>query len=765
MKFKLLTLAGFLIASLIILLPANSAAEQLTTIADLILAGSDFAAGSGEGYEVAADGLTLSETALSGFYTSAVLEAPIPYNAVVPQWTAEVPDLADMEIKLRTAKSQDAWSDWYDIHMQPDWMLPEDSDIVGEMITVPAADLKHNYVQFSIRFQRAAGTSSPVLSQLHLTFIDSTAGPTVEQMIAQQSALDAAAPELNTAAGSSAYPRPVVISRQVWCTDPDCNYTDGLAYEPATHMVVHHTVSANENSDWAAVVRAIWRFHTYTRQWGDIGYNYLIDREGVTYEGHNSQDYLNLDVIGTHAADANAGGMGVALIGTFTTPEEYPVSDAPPQPMLEAAAQLLAWKAAQRNIDVYGASRMVNTSWGLPHLMGHRDVYGGTATTCPGGQAYALLPWLRDRVAELIGFESPYIYVDELSEAFTMSNPSLYWWTGPRGCGHNGHSYYTWSVTSPGESTNWGEWRPAVPASGRYEIEAYAPYCDTGESETKGATYQITHANGVDQVVVSQNDHIGLWMSLGEFDLLGGNSTVVRLTDLTSTDSGKGVWFDAIRLRPLSPTAANHSPAPDTWLNQRQVAFSWKVSSPGAVLTTALQVASDAAFNNMVLERSWATGGTTSYLHTFDRDYAALYWRVTITFTSPESQAVGQFTSPATSFGLDATAPESAVTKILQLPHNRGYVVVWDGSDQLSALATYSVDFRLEGDGTWVRWLTDTTLTNSIFTPADPTQVYWLRTQSIDRAGNIEPASEIGDMSTAASIVLAYDIMLPVVNR
>jgi hypothetical protein len=696
-----------------------------------------------------------------------VLEAPIPYNAVVPQWTADIPDTTEMEILLRTAKTQDAWSDWYEIHMQPDWMLPGDSDVVGEMITVPVVDLIHNYVQFSIRFHRAGGTLSPVLSQLRLTFINSTAGPTVEQMIEQQSALDearAATPEFSAVAGST-YSRPAVISREVWCTDPDCDYSNGLEYEPATHMVVHHTVSANENSDWAAVVRAIWRFHTYTREWGDIGYNYLVDRDGIIYEGHNSQDYLNLDVIGTHAADANAGGMGVALIGTFTTPEEYPVSAAPPQPMLEAAAQLMAWKADQRDIDVYDASRMANTRWGLPHLMGHRDVYGGTATTCPGGQAYALLPWLRDRVAELIGFESPHIYVDELSNAFTMSDPNLYWWTGPRGCGLDGHSFYTWSVTSPGGSTNWGEWRPEVPSSGRYELEVYAPYCDTGEAETAGATYEITHANGVDRVVVSQNDHIGLWMSLGEFELFGGNSTVLRLTDLTSTDSGRGVWFDAIRLRPLSPTAANLSPAADTWLNERQVTFSWEVSHPSAIRTTTLQVATDSAFNNRVLEQSWATGGTTIYQHTFDQDYANLYWRVRITFIPPESGATDEISSPVTSFGLDASTPESAVTQILEMSNARGYVVFWEGFDQVSAVATYNVDYRLEGDATWVRWLTDTTINSDVFVPDDPAQVYWFRSQATDNAGNVEPAAEVGDWNTGESIRLAHDIMLPVVNR
>ena len=70
--------------------------------------------------------------------------------------------------------------------------------------------------------------------------------------------------------------------------------------------------------------------------------------------------------------------------------------------------------------------------WGLPHLMGHRDVYGGLSTLCPGGNAYNLLPYLRDQVAQRINFVSNYIYIDELSAAFTKSNNT--WHEGPRGC-------------------------------------------------------------------------------------------------------------------------------------------------------------------------------------------------------------------------------------------------------------------------------------------------------------------------------------------
>jgi len=179
--------------------------------------------------------------------------------------------------------------------------------------------------------------------------------------------------------------------------------------------------------------------------------------------------------------------------------------------------------------------------------MGHRDVHGGTGTLCPGGELHNLLPWLRDQVATRLNYTPPYITVDELSSAFSRSNTP--WLEAPGGCGYNGHAYYAWTTTDPAQSSNWGEWQLAIPEDGRYWIWAYAPYCDTGRAETAGAIYEIHHASGIQQVTASHQANVGLWLYLGEFELLAGNSTRIHLTDLTTTDSGVGVWFDAIRIQ------------------------------------------------------------------------------------------------------------------------------------------------------------------------------------------------------------------------
>ncbi|MCZ7667108.1 MAG: N-acetylmuramoyl-L-alanine amidase [Chloroflexi bacterium] len=232
------------------------------------------------------------------------------------------------------------------------------------MILVPAADNTHRFIQFQVHMDADATQ----LSALSFTFIDSTDGPTTAEMLAQQEALDAQQPPAIT----DSYPRPAVISRAVWCIYDTCDDTEDLVYEPATHLIVHHTVSSNDNTNWASAVRAIYLYHRDTQEWGDIGYNYLIDRSGVIYEGHMNEDYQNLDVVGIHAGAANTGSMGAALLGTFTSAEdEYDLGGGfiiatPPAAMLQALANLFAWKADQRGIDVYDAGRLPNTGWGCP---------------------------------------------------------------------------------------------------------------------------------------------------------------------------------------------------------------------------------------------------------------------------------------------------------------------------------------------------------------------------------------------------------------
>ncbi len=339
----------------------------------LIFRGGDFVPREGDGMASVPDGLTMERTAEYGTYTSPAIQAPIPFNALVPEWVVDLPESAEMQFFLRSAKNEGEWGSWQEIHASGDWSTPEDRGTVGEMTVVPASDRTHTYVQYKVALSRSDQPAEPLLRELKLTFIDSTAGPTVEQMIEAQRQLDRSerTGQSEFSPITDGYAKPFVISRAVWCTDDLCNYSEGLEHYPVSHLILHHTVTSS-SGDSAATVRAIWKFHAVDKGWGDIGYNFLVDKAGVIFEGHLGGD----DVVGTHASKANTGSMGLALIGDFRYETASPA-------MVEAVVDMFAWKADQRNINVLRGQRYpaqcgmgVAPCYGTPRRKWHNGMSG-----------------------------------------------------------------------------------------------------------------------------------------------------------------------------------------------------------------------------------------------------------------------------------------------------------------------------------------------------------------------------------------------------
>ena len=701
--------------------------------------------------------VSLETGASDGVYLSPEIQAPLPFNALFSRWQVDGYDLESGGIRLmiRTRATDGAWSPWATIETDADMTLPGDDYQTGTIVTVPAEDQLHDFFQFSVELFADSGGTSPLLDTLRFTFIDSSAGPSDEELLAAQ---QPTAPQ-----EGAAYAKPAVVSRSQWCqSEPNlpCSYNNPdpdsqfhLDYVPVTHLVVHHTVTSNTSGDWAATVRAIWRFHGLDRGWGDIGYNYLVAPNGLIFEGHYGGD----DVAGTHAGNANHGSMGVAMLGDYTNID-------PPWALRDPLVKILAWKADQKNINVFSASKLPDegfnlTDRGMPHLMGHRDVYGGPPQTfCPGLNGHTWLPWIKNEVANRIGFVSPHIYYDEWENGsdtglFTKSNNS--WHVPGYDCGNNGHAYFTYSTENVFDSSNWGIYRPQVPFEGLYEIETYAPYCNIGGPETFGAEYEVRHANGVSYVTVNQQERIGLWSSLGVFELNNSGNHYIRLTDLTETDTGRAVWFDAIRIRPLAPTAYNSLPAMDSWQLNSTVNFNWRILNLSDGNNVILKVASNPGMNNLVLWQSLPF--VESYNHTFSQNYLDLYWQVEA--RNPQGVVI---VSPVTHFGLDIDPPTSNVTNMMRL-NSTTYAVGWTGSDTLSGISSYNIQYRANGSSTWHNCLTGTTHTSAVCNVGS-TGLFWFRSQATDVAGHVENAGN-GDMHTGQAVVSVVWNILPIIGK
>ncbi len=143
------------------------------------------------------------------------------------------------------------------------------------------------------------------------------------------------------------------------------------------------------------------------------------------------------------------------------------------------------------------------------------------------------------------------VLVDDGGEGYTAES-SANWYDAK--CGVDGNHAWTYSATSPEEHQNSASWKPNLEGSGFYEVFAYIPSC--GPRATEAAHYRVTHEGAITEVVISQREQNGRWVSLGTFHM-DGDSSAVELDDLTGED-GMAVRFDAIKFVPR-----NDEQAPD----------------------------------------------------------------------------------------------------------------------------------------------------------------------------------------------------------
>ena len=173
--------------------------------------------------------------------------------------------------------------------------------------------------------------------------------------------------------------RPLIVSRAEWNALPpnhsasqeygmhnDDNPEGWYVYDDALTtvyktLVIHHSVIYEDND--IDTVREIQRTHRRNRGWADVGYHFLIGKNGTIFEGRE------LDVRGTHVGGHNTGSVGVCLLGNF-------MEETPTDPQIRATYQMVVW---------------LTDHLALTHLAGHHHF--NADTVCPGDN---LRPYLHD---------------------------------------------------------------------------------------------------------------------------------------------------------------------------------------------------------------------------------------------------------------------------------------------------------------------------------------------------------------------------------
>ena len=170
-------------------------------------------------------------------------------------------------------------------------------------------------------------------------------------------------------------------------------------YESAGHVVVHHTAGTNNYSagQSASIVRGIYYYHAVTLDWGDIGYNFLIDKYGTVFEGRSGSVAAPAGrmSVGAHARGVNTGTMGLSMMGDYS-------SISPSDAQLSSVGKMAGWFLKRAGImDANGWAGLhvwtteryqAGSTISMPRILAHRDV---GYTSCPGDVGYSRLGTIR----------------------------------------------------------------------------------------------------------------------------------------------------------------------------------------------------------------------------------------------------------------------------------------------------------------------------------------------------------------------------------
>jgi hypothetical protein len=377
-----------------------------------------------------------------GQFTSKVHKMSVVFNVLGSAWAVEKPMGTSFQLELRVSSDGQEWGAW-----EP---VPQDEDSDGEELLVHGNLIEvkpARFVQYRLTLGTFDSALSPVVREVDITAMDTTGGPTVEEARAM------ILPQEST----SGVPQPRIISREGWGANESWATREPV-YETPTHFVIHHTVTSNNPQDPAYIVRAVYQYHAISKGWGDIGYNFLIDRQGNIYEGRKGGD----GVVGIHAGDYNYGSIGIALLGDYRTVDMTPA-------MKEALVSLIAWEADRYNINPLESSQFVHRAF--PNIVGHRDLW---TTICPGDKVYAALPELRQLVWQRMLDHDPRVVIGDPEAGDAVSGEVQIRVSSPSPTTSSTRLLVDGTLKAEGESSLTWVWDTRQVSDGEHNIVAVA---------------------------------------------------------------------------------------------------------------------------------------------------------------------------------------------------------------------------------------------------------------------------------------------------
>ena len=308
------------------------------------------------------------------------------FTAVAPHWLANTPKNTSLKLLIRISDGEN-WSEWQEIKELDDIRenSKQDNHKQGELVF---GEKPGKFFEYKVELDSSNPDVTPALEEIKFYYLNSEEGPNP----LKPKKLFGVIPVASAGTGNH-------YSRASWGANESYRYRNGREewprrYASVKSFVIHHTAGSNNPSNPSATVRAIYYYHARTLDWGDIGYNYLVDQHGNTYEGR----YGGNNVVAGHAAYYNYGTAGISVLGNFETAS-------PTGNSIDGIARLIISKTKDKSFNSTGSIRLTKTS-GYPHyspigsktvptIAGHRNL---NSTACPGRNLYPKLSTIRNKV-------------------------------------------------------------------------------------------------------------------------------------------------------------------------------------------------------------------------------------------------------------------------------------------------------------------------------------------------------------------------------
>src|SRR3989338_7548409 len=244
------------------------------------------------------------------------------FNSFAVLWQQELAADTSLDIWVRTGDGK-SWSDWLYIWPDDDELANRQADDNDAPILAGAynqvSDLlplitRHDRLQYRLKMSSKRSGLSPKLERLKFNLINSptkqlTAFAVFKNRILSLAQADGfriisrsewgadeslrvfktdnpiAITEEISAEQEQQFAAELKIVRKVTHDAGGQRLSWPLTYpEKVTKIVVHHTAGLQNPADSFAYLRSLYYWHAITKGWGDLGYNYIIDKDGNVFE-------------------------------------------------------------------------------------------------------------------------------------------------------------------------------------------------------------------------------------------------------------------------------------------------------------------------------------------------------------------------------------------------------------------------------------------------------------------------------------------------